>query len=157
MNYHVKADVATLLAGGDIWKAALEPIKGCDGLICSYTLQPYARSLLEASAKKGGNPLGLDPDMGSIVSIALLMYWNSKSEDERVLGTFRRALEDMKKDAASRSTLIDFTYMNYSANFQDPISSYGAENSKHLQSVSRKFDPEGIFQTGVPGGWKLFT
>ncbi|KAF7531134.1 hypothetical protein G7054_g9189 [Neopestalotiopsis clavispora] len=157
MNYHVKADVATLLAGGEIWKAALEPIKGCDGLICSYTLQPYARSLLEASARKGGNSLGLDPDMGSIVSIALLMYWNSKSEDEQVLGTFRRALEDMKKDAGSKGTLIDFTYMNYSANFQDPIGSYGAENKKHLQSVSRKFDPEGIFQKGVPGGWKLFT
>jgi hypothetical protein len=156
MNLHVKADVATLLAGGEIWKAALEPVKNCEGLICSYTLQPYARSLLQASAKKGGNSLGLDPS-SPIVSVAFLMYWNLSIDDERILGTFRSALEKMREDASSRGQLIDFVYMNYSFNFQDPISSYGLENKKHLQQVSRKFDPEGIFQKGVPGGWKLFT
>ncbi|KAK9799244.1 hypothetical protein SCARD494_02425 [Seiridium cardinale] len=156
MNLHVKADVATLVAGGEIWKAALGPVKDCEGLICSYTLQPYARSQLEASAKKGGNSLGLDPGLGSIVSVAFLMYWNLQSDDEKILGAFKDALEKMKKDASSRGQLIDFTFMNYSLNFQDPIGSYGAENKKHLQRVSEKFDPEGIFQKGVPGGWKLF-
>ncbi|KAI5927332.1 hypothetical protein F4810DRAFT_650325 [Camillea tinctor] len=62
----------------------------------------------------------------------------------------------MRKDTASRGQLIDFTYMNYSYNFQDPIGSYGAENKKELQRISQKFDPQGIFQKGVPGGWKLF-
>ncbi|KAI1878034.1 uncharacterized protein JN550_000216 [Neoarthrinium moseri] len=155
MNLHVKADVATLVAGGEIWKAALEPVKDCEGLICSYTLQPYARSQLQASAKKGGNSLGLDPS-SPIVSVAFLMYWNSKSDDEKILGTFKSALEKMRAEASSKGQLIDFVYMNYSFNFQDPIASYGAENKKHLQGVSRKFDPEGIFQKGVPGGWKLF-
>ncbi|KAK6072935.1 FAD binding domain-containing protein [Seiridium cupressi] len=156
MNLHVKADVATLVAGGEIWKAALGPIKACEGLICSYTLQPYARSQLEASAKKGGNSLGLDPGLGSIVSVAFLMYWNLQSDDEKIFGTFKDALEKMKKDASSRGQLIDFTFMNYSLNFQDPIGSYGVENKKDLQRVSEKFDPEGIFQKGVAGGWKLF-
>ncbi|KAI1501826.1 hypothetical protein F5X99DRAFT_418254 [Biscogniauxia marginata] len=156
MNLHVKADVATLVADGEIWKAALGPIKECQGLICFYTLQPYARSQLEASAKKGGNSLGLNPSLGSIVSVAFLMYWNLASDDEKILGTFKGALTKMKEYALSRGQLIDFTYMNYSFNFQDPISSYGAENKKELQRVSNKFDPQGIFQKGVPGGWKLF-
>lgn len=157
MNLTVKADVATLLAGSEAWKAALEPIKAFEGLICSYTLQPYARSLLEASTKKGGNSLGLDATLGPVVSVAFLMYWNNKNDDEKILGTFRGVLDKMTEDAKSRGTFVDFTYMNYSYTFQDPISSYGAENKQRLQEVSKKYDPEGIFQKGVPGGWKLFT
>ncbi|KAI5865348.1 hypothetical protein GGS23DRAFT_422663 [Durotheca rogersii] len=156
MNLHVKADVDTLVAGADIWKSALEPIKDLQGLICSYTLQPYARSQLEASANKGGNSLGLDPSLGPIVSVAFLMYWNLKDDDEKVLGAFKGALEKMREVASSRGQLIDFIYMNYSLNFQDPIDSYGVENKRELQRVSKKFDPEGVFQKGVPGGWKLF-
>ncbi len=156
MNATVKADAATLLAGSEIWKAAMEPMKAFEGLICAYTLQPYAQSLLEASTKKGGNSLGLDPSLGSLVSIAFLTYWNNRDDDEKILGPFRRALEKLREDAKSRGTLVDYTYMNYSYTFQDPIGSYGAKNMKKLQEVSKKFDPEGVFQKGVPGGWKLF-
>lgn len=131
-------------------------MKDCEGLICSYTLQPYALSQLQASAKKGGNSLGLDPSLGPIISVALLMYWNLKSDDDKILGAFKAALKEMKADASSRGQLIDYVFMNYSFNFQDPIGSYGEENKKVLQKVSTKFDPEGIFQKGVPGGWKLF-
>ncbi|KAK7749285.1 hypothetical protein SLS62_008254 [Diatrype stigma] len=157
MNLTVKADVATLVAGSETFKAALEPVKGLEGLVCSYTLQPYARSLLEASASKGGNSLGLHPSHGPVISVAYLMYWKNKDDDEKILGAFRGALEKTTEDAKSRGTFIDFTYMNYSYTFQDPIGSYGAANKKSLQEASRKYDPEGIFQKGVPGGWKLFT
>ncbi|KAI0162433.1 hypothetical protein BJ166DRAFT_497115 [Pestalotiopsis sp. NC0098] len=157
MNLHVKADAATLIAGSETFLAALDPVKGCEGLLCSYTLQPYARTQLEASATKGGNSLGLDPSLGSVVSVAFLMYWNQAGDDDQILGAFRGALDKMRADAGARGTLVDFVYMNYSLGFQDPIGSYGAENKRHLQTVSRKFDPEGIFQKGVPGGWKLFT
>jgi hypothetical protein len=151
----VKADVATLIAGAEIWKAALKPIQNCEGLVCAYTLQPYARSQLEATARKGGNSLGLDPSLGPIVSVAFLMYWSLESDDESIIGAFKGAYEKMREDATSRGKLTDFICMNYSANFQDPISSYGAGNKKNLQRASTKYDPEGIFQKGVPGGWKL--
>ncbi|KAI0098185.1 FAD-binding domain-containing protein [Nemania sp. FL0031] len=155
MNTHVKANVPMLLAGADIFMAAIEPIKSCDGLICSYTLQPYPVSLLKASAAKGGNSLGLDPSRGPIVSIALLMYWNSANDDEKVLGAFEAALDQIEEKAKTSEQFVHFTFMNYSFNFQDPIGSYGWENARRLQEASRKFDPEGIFQKGVPGGWKL--
>lgn len=157
MNLTVKADVATLVTGSETFKATLEPVKALEGLVCSYTLQPYARSLLEASAKKGGNSLGLGPGLGPVVSVAYLMYWKNKDDDEKILGAFRAALEKTIEDAKSRGTFVDFTYMNYSYTFQDPIGSYGTQNKKALQEASKKYDPEGIFQTGVPGGWKLFT
>ena len=49
-----------------------------------------------------------------------------------------------------------FKYLNYAAGSQDPISGYGAASKSNLQSVSKKYDPSGFFQTGVPGGFKLF-
>ncbi|KAI1775361.1 hypothetical protein F4818DRAFT_416394 [Hypoxylon cercidicola] len=156
LNTHVKADVAMLLAGGDIWTAGLAPIKDIEGLICSYTLQPYAVSLLEASAKNGGNSLGLKPSDGPIMSIALLGYWVNASDDEKILGTFKDILDKIEQEAAAQGKALPFKFMNYSLNYQDVIGSYGAENKAKLQAASKKYDPEGIFQKGVPGGWKLF-
>ncbi|RYP12520.1 hypothetical protein DL767_011250 [Monosporascus sp. MG133] len=156
MNVTVKAHVDTLLAGAEIWKAALDPVKNCEGLICSYTLQPYPKSLLEVSMTKGGNSLGLDPSLGPVVTIALLMYWASKSDDDAILGTFRTAIEKIKQDSISKGQAVDHIYMNYSFTFQDPIGSYGAENTEKMRRVSKRVDPDGLFQKGVPGGWKLF-
>lgn len=47
-------------------------------------------------------------------------------------------------------------YMNYAYTSQDPIGSYGEENKAELQRVSNRYDPQGLFQKGVPGGFKLF-
>lgn len=35
------------------------------------------------------------------------------------------------------------------------FSSYGEENKKFLQAFGRNYDPEGIFQKKVSGGFKL--
>ncbi|RYO85530.1 hypothetical protein DL764_009155 [Monosporascus ibericus] len=156
MNVTVKAHVDTLLSGAEIWRAALDPVKNCEGLICSYTLQPYPKSLLEVSMTKGGNSLGLDPSLGPVVTIALLMYWTSKSDDEVILGAFRTATEKIKQDSMAKGQAVDHIYMNYSFTFQDPIGSYGAENTDKMRRVSKRVDPDGVFQKGVPGGWKLF-
>lgn len=113
MNTHVKVDVDTIIKCGEIWTSCLGPIKDCQGFVCSYTLQPYTRSLLEASAKKGGNSLGLSPDDGTVVSIALLAYWVDAADDDKILGTFRGALEKMDEEAAARNQSVRFKFLNY--------------------------------------------
>ncbi|ROW09007.1 hypothetical protein VMCG_02683 [Cytospora schulzeri] len=156
INTTVKADIATLQAAADMYVAALEPIKGCEGITCSLTLQPYAASLLAKSASQGGNVLGLAPSDGPLVSILALAWWKDKADDEEIIKTFREVIEVIDRDAASRGTSVLFKYMNYAWGFQDPIDSYGIEDKQALQEASRKYDPEGLFQKGVPGGFKLF-
>lgn len=131
-------------------------MKQCEGITCSFTLQPYAKSLLAKSASLGGNVLGLDPSGGPVVTVLALTWWKDKADDEKIIGTFRGVIEPIDQDAASRGTSVPFKYMNYAWDFQDPIDSYGVENKKALQEASRKYDPEGLFQKGVPGGFKLF-
>lgn len=46
--------------------------------------------------------------------------------------------------------------MNYASAGQPVIEGYGEENVRFLREVSRKYDPKGVFQRRVPGGFKLF-
>ncbi|KAL3469301.1 FAD-binding domain-containing protein [Aspergillus californicus] len=156
MNTTVKADAAILKAAADMYTAALEPIKGLEGVVCSLTLQPYATSLLKKSSSQGGNSLGLTSDDGPLVSVLLLTYWKNKSDDAQIIGLMKGTLERIDQEAQQRNLAVPFKYLNYAFNFQDPIASYGAENKAKLQEVARKYDPEGVFQKHVPGGFKLF-
>lgn len=55
--------------------------------------------------------------------------------------------------AASAS---EFLYLNYADQGQDVIAGYGEGNQMELRRVSRVYDPEGVFQKAVVGGFKLF-
>ncbi|KAF2263626.1 FAD-binding domain-containing protein [Lojkania enalia] len=156
MNVTVKADAATLKTASEFYSSAVGAINTTDGLICSFTLQPYALSCLKKSVSQGGNSLGLDPKDGPLVSVLLLTYWDKKEDDDKIAKTMRGVLEDIRKDSKEKGTAVPFESLNYAYQFQDPIGSYGEDNKKKLQEVSKKHDLEGIFQTAVPGGFKLF-
>lgn len=38
---------------------------------------------------------------------------------------------------------------------KDPLASYGAENVAKIRAAAAKYDPRQIFQTRVPGGFKI--
>ncbi|KUI67310.1 Bifunctional solanapyrone synthase [Cytospora mali] len=156
MNMTVRADASTLKNAADLYTSGIAPLQeSVAGLVCSFTLQPYPVPLLRASVAKGGNSLGLDPEVPA-VSILLLTYWTSRDNDDRVGATMKAILEAIQGMASERKTALEFVYLNYAAAFQDPIASYGEENRRRLQEVSRKYDPQGLFQKAVPGGFKLF-
>lgn len=58
--------------------------------------------------------------------------------------------------AEAQGLLLRFQYLNYAAPFQTPLESYGEENLRFLRAVSEKYDPKGVFQKRVPGGFKLW-
>ncbi len=41
------------------------------------------------------------------------------------------------------------------AEWQRPFEGYGRENLRFLQDVSKRYDPDGLFQKGCVGGFKL--
>ncbi|KAF2865235.1 hypothetical protein BDV95DRAFT_260051 [Massariosphaeria phaeospora] len=151
MNTTVKADAATLIAASNIFTAAFQPLVDLDGFTCAFTLQAYPVSLL----KKCDNSLGLDAANGPLMSILLLNWWKNKTDDDLVIQTFKGVLQKIDEDAAARGTAVPYKYMNYAYRFQDPITSYGDELHGKLRDVSNKYDAEGLFQKGVPGGFKL--
>jgi hypothetical protein len=38
---------------------------------------------------------------------------------------------------------------------QDPLSSYGPDNVAKIRAAAKKYDPKQVFQTRVPGGFKI--
>jgi FAD/FMN-containing dehydrogenase len=60
-------------------------------------------------------------------------------------------------DGVARSVGGDYpyVYLNYAAGNQNPLRSYGAENLEFMQRVAEKYDPLGVFQEQVPGGFKV--
>ena len=49
----------------------------------------------------------------------------------------------------------EFLYHNFAGGFQDPLNTYGKDNLRFMRSVARRYDPDGFFQTQMPGGFKL--
>ncbi|KAK8131643.1 hypothetical protein PG984_008081 [Apiospora sp. TS-2023a] len=156
MNVCVKADIKTLITGGDIWCEELEPVKDAAGLMCSYTLQPYPVSQLRKTSEYGGNVLGLDSENGPVINVLLLSYWADKKDDERVTSFMQKALKRIQHNAKDRGQLVPLIYWNYAFSDQEALRSYGEESFKKLRAASKKYDPDGVFQTACPGGFKLF-
>lgn len=62
-------------------------------------------------------------------------------------------------DSAARAEdiirTVEFRYLNYSDISDDPLATYGDDNVKKMREVANKYDPTGVFQTRVPGGFKI--
>ncbi|KAI0164073.1 FAD-binding domain-containing protein [Xylariaceae sp. FL1272] len=156
MNCTLRADKHALVAAANIYTKAIEPLKPIEGIVLCLTLQAYPKSLLRQTLERGGNVLGLSSEE-PLVTVLLLTYWRASEDDKKILTVLRSALQEIEQDAEKRGQRVPYVYLNYSEVFQDPFKSYGESNKTFLQEVSRKYDPEGVFQRLVPGGSKLFT
>jgi FAD/FMN-containing dehydrogenase len=151
----IKNDRVTIAAVHAIYKetiASLYPVK-IKGLVWTLIFQP----LLPEWVRKGDpNPLGLhDLTDEPLVVVSFAINWDEGRDDELIKERARRALEKMEAFAAANKTGHRWRSLNYCAEWQKPIESYGEENLRLLQEVSRKYDPNGLFQRGCVGGFKL--
>lgn len=90
-----------------------------------------------------------------VMSVITAAYANAADDD--VVQKYLREITNRHENILrSKGLYLPFKYLNYADISQDPLGSYGRDNKARLQAVSRKYDPTGLFQTGVPGGFKLF-
>lgn len=62
------------------------------------------------------------------------------------------ALQDY---AESLDAGLDWIYLNYAHPSQDPLKSYGEDKVQFIREVAAKYDPTGVFQNRIPGGFKI--
>lgn len=101
--------------------------------------------------------MGLETSLteNSILFLAVAMV---KTPEQEVFAyrLVKKWVEQVKEFAKSINGLQDWLFMNYAdGKTQDVISSYGPENVKLIRQASAKYDPEGVFQTLCPGGYKI--
>jgi hypothetical protein len=152
----IKNDPATLTATHAVYCDAIASIRRVNvkGLVWTLVLQP----LLPVWARMGDtNPLGLHDCQEPLVIVSFTVNWDESRDDEFVKNTTRYAVEKIDGIAAANKASHPYRYLNYCAEWQRPFEGYGMENLHFLKEVSMRYDPEGLFQRGCVGGFKLHT
>jgi hypothetical protein len=132
-----------------LWNLTIDSVKDVDGIQHFVILQ-------RVPAAMQGNSLGISASDGPLVLCLLAITWNRPGDDEFINNVAKTLLIDIERTTKAGGLFNRWKYLNYAANFQDPIISYGEASKANLQDVSKRYDPTRLFQTGVPGGFKLF-
>jgi len=132
------------------WKANSDP-----DFINQCMFQSIPTIFSERSAERGGNVMGLDKLDKNVIMLNFNIAVKTADEEADARPLLRFYGERMKEFAASKDGLVDWQYLNYADSYQDPLGSYGSENVEKIRAAARKFDPQGVFQTKVPGGFKI--
>lgn len=87
--------------------------------------------------------------------VDLNFVWSSGSDDARVHAVVKSIID--RSVAAAKELHLDykFIYQNYASVGQEVFAGYGKANHDRLIRISKKYDPEQVFQTLQPGYFKL--
>ncbi len=151
----IQNDRATIEAAHKAYRDAIATVRQHNIKKMSWTL--VLQPLLPIWARKGDpNPLGLDSGSDNpLVIVSFTVNWVLAKDDATVQKITREAIEQIDAFAEKHGTDHRFRYMNYCGGWQSPFRGYGEENEQFLREISRKYDPEGIFQKACVGGFKL--
>jgi hypothetical protein len=136
-------------------KRAVAPIQNTNGLKWSLSYQSLPYEIYSKAKATGGNSLGLENEAADLIIVLLTATWNKAKSDAAVNLAAQDLFAKARMEARAQGLWSDFTYLNYAAQFQDPIADYGGESVARLKAVSRKYDNTAVFQRLVPGGFKL--
>ncbi|KAI1341362.1 hypothetical protein F5Y15DRAFT_375842 [Xylariaceae sp. FL0016] len=154
-----KNDARVVKKAVDLHDELVEELKSVipDGdFITMSMFQPIPTVFAKHSAAKGGNVMGLDRAEDNL--IMWLANLAVKTPELELIGhsLLSRWVQSVKDYAESIGADSEWVYLNYADPImQDPLASYGPENLAFLQAVASKYDPDRVFQTRVPGGFKL--
>lgn len=118
-------------------------------------LQPLPKLFGEHGIEKGGNMLSLDRFDDNLQLWQTYLAWEGEEQDEMFHNWGLQYIADLEEFAKSVGAENPFLYLDYAYKTQDPLTGYGEENLEKMRDVSKKYDPEGVFQTMVPGGFKI--
>ena len=148
----IRNDVETMTAAYAIFCQTTTKLRHVKGLLFPFTFQ----AILPGWMNKGyPNVLGLEGCTEPLIIINCSLTWAKAQDDELVRSTIRHTLEQINAAAAARQSDHPYRFMNYCMEWQRPYEGCGEENLKLMREASRKYDPDGLFQSGRAGGFKL--
>lgn len=105
------------------------------------------------------NSLGFPPDSHperNLISVEVILDFEDGAAAERLVSASKEMVKGIEGIAQEEGALRSFKYANYAGAWQDVLGGYGEESVRLMREVSKKYDPEGVFQRQVKGGFKLF-
>jgi len=123
------------------------------GLVWVTTFQALPHVLYSKDAS--ANVMGFERFKEDLINIFFVPTWILATDTERVYARMKQFEADLVTSQKEMGIYNPWIYLNYAAPWQKPIDGYGAANVAFLKSVSKQYDPKGVFQKAVPGGFKL--
>ena len=131
------------------WEEGTKALSHVKGLQLVLLIQPHP-------VTNGTNSLGLEAGRrDEVVSVITAAYTNHE-DDEEVQKGMEEIIAKQGGMLKEKGLYSPYQYLNYADISQDPIAGYGEAVRERLQVVSREYDPQGVFQKQVPGGFKVF-
>ncbi|KAL8672240.1 MAG: hypothetical protein Q9168_003287 [Polycauliona sp. 1 TL-2023] len=139
----------------DIFHSEIEGIKDAADILPALVMQPISLPMIRLFQKRGGNALGITEQDGPLILMNLAIMWSNRADDKRIISAAARVISRSKEVAKEMGLENRYVYQNYASLNQDVFSGYGEENQKRLVDISRKYDPDRVFQDLQPGYFKL--
>ena len=118
------------------------------GIFVEFLVQPHP-------VTNGTNLFGLQAGKTDDVMVDMTSAYTNKADDKLVAQVLSDIVNQQKQLLKKGGYLIDFLYLNYADISQPVLQSWGQGNVNKLRAASKKYDPSGVFQTQVPGGFKI--
>ncbi|KAF7197662.1 FAD-dependent monooxygenase CTB5 [Pseudocercospora fuligena] len=140
----------------DIFEEELESVKDVEGIVPVMLFQPFTTAVIKHFARNGGNALGITDEDGPLLLMSIPIMWSDSSRDEEVLAFARTIMDRCVEASRKLGAFHSYIYQNYAAKEQRVFESYGKTSLERLRGVSRKYDPDGVFQRLQPVYHKLW-
>lgn len=151
-------DLRVMMKANEIYLDVLAKVKATATGNWSVNIlyQPLPPAYWRNAGTTGGNILGFE----RFPKQALCLYqpyfqWQDKAQDALFHAAATEIINRIDTYAKSVGLSNPYLYLDYADASQNPLASYGAESVKKMKAASKKYDPNGVFQRLVPGGFKL--
>lgn len=91
----------------------------------------------------------------SLIMVMATATWSNAADDEAVNMAMKKLIATTEHNVGRMGKPDPFIYINYAAEWQNPIASYGPASVDELLETQRNYDPRRVFTRMVPGGFKL--
>jgi hypothetical protein len=141
------------MAAHAVFENSIASLPKIKGFYYTINMQPLLPSWVE---KGDPSPLGIaESTSDALIIISFSLRWDRAEDDSQVFNTIRGVIEQIDAVATEKGTSHPYRYLNYCAKWQRPMEGYGEKNLNFLRDVSKTYDPDGLFQRGCQGGFKL--
>ena len=138
----------------ELWQTSCDAVRECAGIVWSMSFQPIVPCMIARSPfLQEAIPIpstGIKP----IVVAQLTGTWKDAKDTPITEAAALELISNIEIATRRDNMETGYIYLNYAHVGQNVFGE--GERKKWLQDMSRKYDPEGIFQRCVTGGFKLF-
>ena len=138
----------------DLWQRSCDAVRDYEGIVWSMSFQPIVPAIIARSPFLQEAIPTLSTDSKPIVVAQLTGTWKDLKDTAAIEAVALTLINDIDVAARKNDMQTGYIYLNYAHAGQNVFGE--GRRREWLQEMSRHYDPEGIFQRCVPGGFKLF-